>query len=263
MFWRFSIRCNSEPTTSASAPLPVTTEGRTLPWVLAARPMVDGPITARRSGKPVIYLQGNIHAGEVEGKEAAQMLLRDLTVGPLATLLDSVILLVVPIYNADGNERFGPVAEHRPGQQGPELVGLRPNGQGLDLNRDYVKMEAPETRGAAALINDWDPDFFIDLHTTNGSYHGYALTYSPGLNPNSSQANRYIRDHFLPTIRERVRARHGKDIFDYGNFRNQNPRFTRPGLVHLRPSAPFRYQLVRSARTDGDSQRGLQQRPVR
>jgi len=185
--------------------------------------MVDGPIAARRAGKPVIYLQGNIHAGEVEGKEAAQMLLRDLTVGPLATLLDSVILLVVPIYNADGNERFGPGDEHRPGQNGPERVGLRLNGQGLDLNRDYVKMEAPETRGAAGLINAWDPDFFIDLHTTNGSYHGYALTYSPGLNPNGSQANRYIRDHFLPTIRERVRERHGKEIFDYGNFRNQNP----------------------------------------
>ena len=203
--------------------LAVSTEGRSIPWVLAARPMVDGPVAAHRTGKPVIYLQGNIHAGEVEGKEAAQMLLRDLTVGPLATLLDSVILLVVPIYNADGNERFGPGEEHRPGQNGPARVGLRPNGQGLDLNRDYVKMEAPETRGAVRLINHWDPDFFIDLHTTNGSYHGYSLTFSPGLNPNGSEANAYIRDSFLPTVRERVRQRHGLEMFWYGNFRNQNP----------------------------------------
>ncbi len=203
--------------------LAVSTEGRTIPWVLAARPMVDGPVAAPRTGKPVIYLQGNIHAGEVEGKEAAQMLLRDLTVGPLATLLDSLILLVVPIYNVDGNERFGPGEEHRPGQNGPLRVGLRPNGQGLDLNRDYVKMEAPETRGAAQLINLWDPDFFVDLHTTNGSYHGYSLTYSPGLNPNGGEANAYIRDHFLPTVRERVRQGHGLEMFWYGNFRNQNP----------------------------------------
>lgn len=203
--------------------LAVSVEGRTVPWVLAARPMVDGPVAARMGGKPVVYLQGNIHAGEVEGKEAAQMLLRDLTVGPLHSLLDSVVLLVVPIYNPDGNDAFGPGDENRSEQNGPPVVGLRPNGQGLDLNRDYVKMEAPETRGAARLINRWDPDLFVDLHTTDGSYHGYALTFSPGLNPNLSEAGRFVRDHFLPTVRRRMKNRHGREIFPYGNFRNQNP----------------------------------------
>lgn len=203
--------------------LALSTEGREIPWILAARPMVSGPVAAHSTGKPVVYLQGNIHAGEVEGKEAAQMLLRDLTAGPLSTLLDSVILLVVPIYNVDGNERFGPGEQHRPGQNGPSRVGLRSNGQGLDLNRDYVKMEAPETRGAARLINRWDPDLFIDMHTTNGSYHGYQLTYAPGLNPNDNAANAYVRDEFLPTVRRRVRERHGQEMFWYGNFRNQNP----------------------------------------
>lgn len=196
-------------------------EGRLVPVVLAARPMVDGPAAAHRSGKPLVYLQANIHAGEVEGKEAAQSLLRDLTVGPLRSLLDSVILLVVPIYNADGNERVAPGTQNRPGQNGPAAVGERSNGQGLDLNRDYVKLEAPETRGALALINAWDPDFFIDLHTTNGSYHGYLLTFSPGLNPNSPASNEYLRDRFLPTIRRRMRERHGQETFWYGNFRNQ------------------------------------------
>ena len=198
-------------------------EGRAIPWVLAARPMVDGPSAAHRSGKPVLYIQGNIHAGEVEGKEAALMLLRDMTLGTLGPLLDSVIVLVVPIYNVDGNEALGPADRHRPGQNGPAVVGRRANGQGLDLNRDYVKMEAPETRGAAALINAWDPDIFIDLHTTNGSYHGYALTYSPGLNPNGGPANAFVRDEFLPTIRDRMRGRHQQEIFDYGNFKNQEP----------------------------------------
>lgn len=197
--------------------------GKSIPVVLAARPMVDGPAAAHRSGKPIVYLQGNIHAGEVEGKEAAQMLLRDLTAGPLKPLLDSLILLVVPVYNADGNDRFAAGEVNRPGQNGPAIVGNSLNGQGLNLNRDYVKAEAPETRGSLPLINAWDPDFFIDLHTTNGSYHGYILTWSPGLNPNSPPANDYVRDRFLPLVRERMRTRHHLETFPYGNFRNQDP----------------------------------------
>ncbi len=197
-------------------------EGRWLPWVLAARPMVAGPAEAARSGKPVIYLQANIHAGEVEGKEAALMLLRDLTVGPLRPLLDSVILLVVPIYNADGNERFAPGDRNRPGQNGPASVGIRANGQGLDLNRDYTKVEAPETAATYALLAAWDADVFVDLHTTNGSYHGYALTWSPGLNPNVSPANAWARDSLLPEVQARLRRRERVPTFPYGNFRNQD-----------------------------------------
>ncbi len=212
----------------ADAPVRVGTlaasvEGRRVPWVLAARPMVGSPAEAHRSGKPVVWLQANIHAGEVEGKEAAQMLLRDLTLGSLRSLLDSVVLLVVPIYNADGNERWGPGEVNRPGQNGPAIVGRNQNGQGLNLNRDYVKMEAPETRGAAAMLLAWDPDVFIDLHTTNGSYHGYALTYATGLNPNGNPARDFTRDRLLPTIRERMRRRHATATFWYGNFRNQDP----------------------------------------
>ena len=132
-------------------------EGKPVPVVLAARPMVDGPAAAQRSGKPVFYIQANIHAGEVEGKEAAQMLLRDLTVGPLRPLLDSVIILMVPIYNADGNDHFAPGEVNRPGQNGPAVVGQRANGQGFDLNRDYVKLEAPETRGSLGLSMSGTP----------------------------------------------------------------------------------------------------------
>lgn len=198
-------------------------QGRPVPWVLAARPMVDDPAAAQRSGKPVVLVQANIHGGEVEGKEVAQMLLRDLTLGALRPLLDSLVVLVIPIYNSDGNDAFGPAERQRPGQNGPARVGLRPNSQGLNLNRDYTKHETPETRGAAALINAWDPDLFLDLHTTNGSYHGYALTYAPGLNPNATVANDWVRDRLLPEVRRRVRERHGHETFWYGNFRNQHP----------------------------------------
>jgi hypothetical protein len=203
--------------------LATSVEGRRVPWVVAARPLVDGPGEAHRTGKPVVWLQANIHAGEVEGKEAAQMLLRDLTLGPLRPLLDSLVLIVVPIYNTDGNERWAPGDTNRPGQNGPAVVGRNENGQGLNLNRDYVKMEAPETRGAAAMIDRWDPDVFLDLHTTNGSYHGYALTFAPGLNPNGTPARDFTRDKLLPAVRERMRRRHATATFWYGNFRNQDP----------------------------------------
>jgi hypothetical protein len=203
--------------------LAMSAEGRRVPYVVASHPLVSSPPEAHRSGKLVVYLQANIHAGEVEGKEAAQMLLRDLTLGPLRPLLDHIVLLLVPIYNTDGNEAIASGTENRPGQNGPALVGRNTNGQGLNLNRDYVKMEAPETRAAASLIIAWDPDLWIDLHTTNGSYHGYVLTYAPGLNPNSNPAADFVRDRLLPTVRERMQKRHGQRTFPYGNFRNQEP----------------------------------------
>ena len=192
-------------------------EGRRLPLVVASRPAVATPEEARRLGRPVVYVQANIHAGEVEGKEAVQALLRDLALGPAPNALDSLVLLAVPIYNADGNERLAPQAVNRGEQNGPELVGRRANGQGLDLNRDYVKAEAPETRAALALFARWAPDAFVDLHTTNGSYHGYALTWSPSLHP-SAPLGPYVQDTLLPAVAGRVRARWGLATFPYGNF---------------------------------------------
>jgi hypothetical protein len=216
-----SLRARGAPISRDT--LAFSPEGRPVPYVVASRPLVKSAADAARSGKPVVYIQANIHGGEVEGKEAVQMLLRDLTLGPLAPLLDSLVLLLVPIYNVDGNEALAPGDTNRPGQNGPALVGRRANGQGLDLNRDYVKLEAPETRGAAELFLEWNPHLYVDLHTTNGSYHGYALTYSPGLNPNSTAANDIVRDRILPALRSRMTRRHGRATFPYGNFRNQHP----------------------------------------
>ena len=195
-----------------------TTEGRDIPYVVASRPAVATPADARRLRKPIVYVQGNIHGGEVEGKDALLALVRDLAISPRPNALDSLVLIAVPIYNIDGNERTGPQARNRGDQNGPELVGVRANAQNLDLNRDYVKAEAPETRASLAMFNAWDPDVFVDLHTTNGSYHGYALTYSPSLNPAAVFGGLYARDSLLPVLRERMRTRHRFEIFDYGNF---------------------------------------------
>lgn len=200
-----------------------TTEGREMPYVIASRPLVTTPLEAKRLGRPIVYVQGNIHAGEVEGKEALMAVVRDLVFSTRPNALDSIVLIAVPIYNADGNEMFGPQAQRRGAQNGPESVGQRPNAMGLDLNRDYMKAEAPETRASLAMFNAWDPDMFVDLHTTNGSYHGYALTYSPSLHPaaalvGSNFAGGFVRDSMLPLIRQRMRTRHRFETFDYGNF---------------------------------------------
>ena len=195
-----------------------SSEGRDLPYVILSRPLVRTPAEARALDRPVVFVQGNIHAGEVEGKEAVQALVRDLAFAPAGpSVLDSIVLVALPVYNADGNERFGPQARQRSAQNGPELVGQRPNAQMLDLNRDYIKAEAPETRAALAAFAAWDPDVFVDLHTTNGSYHGYALTYSSSLYPGLPAAT-YTQDSLLPVLRRRMQERHDFPVFDYGNF---------------------------------------------
>ncbi|MDO8500941.1 MAG: M14 family metallopeptidase [Gemmatimonadaceae bacterium] len=194
-----------------------TSEGRDIPYVVASRPRVSTPDEAYRLGRPVVYVQGNIHAGEVEGKEALMALLRDLTSSGGPNALDSIVLIAVPIYNADGNERFTPQEAIRGSQNGPEMVGQRANAQNLDLNRDYMKAETPETRASLAMFNKWDPDVFVDLHTTDGSYHGYALTYAPTLNP-AAPLGVFTRDSIMPVLRQRMQARHGFATFDYGDF---------------------------------------------
>jgi zinc carboxypeptidase len=194
-----------------------TTEGRVLPLLVLSRPMVTTPEQARALHRPIVYVQANIHAGEVEGKEALLALVRDLA-STQNNVLDSIVLIAIPIYNADGNERFKPQAVNRTEQNGPESVGQRPNAMMLDLNRDYVKAEAPETRASLAAFAKWNPDVFVDLHTTDGSFHGYALTYAPSLNPAAMMAGSYTTDSLLPELRHRMKERDGFAVFDYGNF---------------------------------------------
>ena len=166
-----------------------------------------------------VVVIGNIHAGEVEGKEAVQELLREFALGEHGALLQRCTIWFVPIYNVDGNEAVK--VGNRRGQNGPDAVGRRPNGQGLDLNRDFVKADAPETRALLGLFDEVDPHLFVDLHTTNGSHHGYHLTYAPSLNPNVDHGV----DRFTRAMLERVRARlqgQGVETFDYGNFETRD-----------------------------------------
>jgi len=133
-----------------------------------------------------------------------------------------LIILIAPIYNADGNEKIN--LNNRTAQNGPiGGVGVRENSKGYDLNRDYMKLDSPEAQALVNLCNRWDPHLTVDLHTTNGSYHGYHLTYSQPLNPNTNaEILSYHRDKMLPAITRAMLQRHKFRSYYYGNF----PRFT-------------------------------------
>jgi hypothetical protein len=188
--------------------------------VIAARPPVAGPADARRNGRPVVYVQANIHAGEVEGKEAVLMLLRELARKPEGGLLDKIVLLTTPIYNIDGNEAWDSWQRNRRNQNDPEVVGTRANSQGFDLNRDGMKAESPEMRAALrSIYTTWDPEVLVDLHATNGTRHGYQLTYSPPLHPDTEDALLHFnQDELLPALRRRMRRDFGLETFVYGNL---------------------------------------------
>ncbi len=195
-----------------------TEEGRELPLMIFSNPPISQPREARASGKPVIFIQANIHAGEVEGKEAMLHLSRRIIAGDLKTLLDKLVIIVAPIYNADGNEKID--TKNRTAQNGPTSgVGTRENAKGMDLNRDYMKLESPEANALVGLMNRWDPHLTVDLHTTNGSYHGYHLTYSPTLNPNAdARLIAFSRNKMLPAITRILLRQHKFRTYYYGNF---------------------------------------------
>lgn len=195
-----------------------THEGRTMPMAVVGRGLADASAAAvLATGRLRVHIQGNIHAGEVEGKEAAQILLREIALGEHAEWLDSMVLLITPIFNADGNEAFG--LNNRPRQNGPiNGMGTRPNAQGLNLNRDFTKLDTPEARAFVTLWNAYDPHVGIDLHTSDGSRHAYHLTYSPPLNPNTNASLMAIlKDEWFPFVTNQVREKYGWHMYYYGN----------------------------------------------
>jgi dipeptidyl-peptidase-4 len=202
--------------TLASSP-----EGRNIPLLVIGNPLPSPPSSLSRDGRGVIYIQANIHAGEVEGKEASLMLARDILLSPDLPYLDKLVILVAPIFNADGNERISP--ENRPHQGGPENgVGVRHNSQNLDLNRDSIKLESPELRGLVEnILLRWDPLLLVDCHTTNGSFHQEVVTYSWGLNPNGDSAIvSYQRDQMMPEIEAILEKKYATPAVGYGGFRD-------------------------------------------
>jgi hypothetical protein len=199
----------------------VSPEGRAVPLLIIGNPPPSSPRTLNHDPRAVVYIQGNIHAGEVEGKEAALMLARDILLDEKLPYLDQLVILIAPIFNADGNEKISP--DNRRNQVGPEKgVGVRYNGQNLDLNRDSMKLESPELQGLVRnVLGRWDPALLVDLHTTNGSYHEEPVTYSWPLNPNGDLSIiAYMRDKMMPWINTNLQEKYRTLSVPYGNFTN-------------------------------------------
>lgn len=152
-------------------------QGRALPLVVIASDGEFTPEAARASGKEILLIQAAIHPGENEGKDVLMALVRDLAVhGRHRAELDRLILLLIPIFNVDGHERFGPY--HRINQNGPEAMGWRATAQNLNLNRDFMKADAPEMQAWLTLFHAWQPDLLVDMHNTNGADYQYAMTWA-------------------------------------------------------------------------------------
>jgi hypothetical protein len=193
-------------------------EGRALPVVVVGDLPDASAEAVRGTGKLRVYVQGNIHAGEVCGKEAILVLLRALANGEHREWLDSLVLLIAPIYNADGNERIS--LTNRRGQHGPiGGMGQRYNAQGLDLNRDNMKLESPEARSVVSFWNLYDPHIVMDLHTTNGTRHAYRVTYAPPLHPNTDPGIiELARSGMLPEVTRALKEKYDWDYYYYGNL---------------------------------------------
>ena len=153
-----------------------TPQGRSMEVVVASNVPGITPAMARQRHLPVLLVQAGIHPGEIEGKDAGLMLLRDLALGGrFEGVLDHEVLVYIPVFSVDGHEQSSPY--NRINQDGPESMGFRGQSQYLNLNRDYIKADAPEMLAWLKLWNTWLPDFLVDVHTTDGADYQYDLTW--------------------------------------------------------------------------------------
>ena len=164
-------------------PFGLTGEDRELDIVIVSKDGVFDPAAIHAARRPILLVQNSIHAGEMDGKDSCLALLRDMVImKSQAKLLDRAVFVFIPIYNADGHERRSKY--NRINQNGPEEMGWRANGTNLNLNRDYMKADAPETRALMKVFHEWLPDFFVDDHVTDGADYQYDVTFTIDDGPN-------------------------------------------------------------------------------
>ena len=199
----------------------VSPEGRPIYAVIASK---DG--ATFDPSKPVLLAQAGIHPGEIDGKDAGMMLLRDIAFYGKDDLLDRVNLILIPILSVDGHERAS--AYSRPNQRGPRIQGWRNTATNQNLNRDYLKLDQPEMRAVRGLIVKYRPDLYIDIHVTDGMDYQYDVTYGyngeNGLYSRSPATARWLDDAFKPAINAALEARGhipGELVF---GIDDQNPR---------------------------------------
>ena len=191
-----AVRCDSFGTSA---------QGRPMQRLVVTRSGAFTPTEAAAKGLPVMLVQGGIHAGEIDGKDAGFLLLRELLEGKAAPgALEKLVLVFVPVFNVDGHENFR--AWNRPNQRGPEEMGFRATAQRYNLNRDYMKADSPEMRAMLGLVRAWDPLVALDLHVTDGAQfqHDISITGEPVNTGDMAlrKAGKALRDGIAAMLRE-------------------------------------------------------------
>jgi Zinc carboxypeptidase len=185
-----------------------TSEGRAMYVLIISSDRAFTPAAAAKTNKAVILIQSGIHSGEIEGKDTALMLARDMVITKRprqAAWLNNAIFIVMPVFNVDGHESRGPF--NRPNQNGPETAGTRTTAQLLNLNRDYVKAATPEMRAWLKLYDAWMPDFMFDNHVTDGADYQYDVTWDMAHHGDMGEPTRdWVNDRFIPELNKRMEA---------------------------------------------------------
>lgn len=196
----------------------ISPRGKAAPALVLSDPRITSAREARESGKPVVYLHGNIHPPEPEATEALLMVARDILLGAREGLLQNQIVVIVPIFNVDGTDTFV-LQDGSLGSTTPHIVGVRANSQGIDLNRDAVKLETPEVNALYRFFAEWDPILFLDGHLMGRVNHGYANTYAQSTVPAAHPGPRtYMDQELFPAVRDRVREEFGLEVFTHALF---------------------------------------------
>lgn len=211
----------------------ITPQGRELKVIIVSRDKAFTPDQAKKTGKAIVLIQNGIHPGEVEGKDACMLLLKEILITKEKEyLLDNTILLIIPVLNIDGHERISPF--NRPNQNGPKKMGWRTNALNLNLNRDYLKADSQEIKSFLKLFNDWLPDFMIDNHTTNGADYQYHVTYGIETHQNiDRELVKWIDKKYLPNLVAKVE----QDGFIVGPYMEFKSGTIESGILDL-PAPP-------------------------
>lgn len=183
-------------------------QGRPMPFVVVSQEKAFTGRKAQKVAKPIVMIQNGIHAGEIDGKDASLMILRDLALGHHRAILEKITLVIIPIFNVDGHERISPF--NRPNQDGPRQgMGFRTTASGLDLNRDALKLSSEEARSLMALVNAWRPHLHVDDHVTDGVDHDWVLTWTWAEAPQvPAPVDSWLRAHMPPVLAATAKAGH-------------------------------------------------------
>ncbi|HSL90465.1 MAG TPA: M14 family metallopeptidase [Ignavibacteriaceae bacterium] len=197
----------------------ISPQGRELNCIVVSKDKDFTPEDIKKNNKPIVLIINGIHAGEIEGKDASKILLREILITKEKEfLIDNVVLMVVPIFSVDGHERKSKY--NRINQDGPEEMGWRTTAQGYNLNREWMKADAPEMQSMLLLVSEWDPDFIIDNHTTNGADYQYTVTYQVERFANIyHKTAEWLKNKFVPHLIKNVEEQ-GYLMFPYVALRN-------------------------------------------